>query len=142
MVCQLPAQDTSVLLLDEPTNHLDLRYKIEVLDLVHELAREHGVAVGLVLHDLDEAAAVADHVVVLCEGRVVAAGPAQEALEAGLLSDVYRIPIVTDIDPFTGLLRTRAVGRHAQRAQSGQAPSVKAHPVQAHPAHPQPAQTG
>ena len=130
------AQDTSVLLLDEPTNHLDLRYKIELLDLVHELAREHGVAVDLVLHDLDEAASVADHVVVLSEGRVAAAGPAHEALEAGLLSEVYRIPIVTDVDPLTGLLRTRAVGRHAQpvRTPPASTPSIQAQP--ARPAHP------
>lgn len=112
------AQDTSVLLLDEPTNHLDLRYKVEVLDLVHELAREHGIAVGLVLHDLDEAAAVADHVVVLSAGRVAASGPPAEALTAELLSDVYSIPIVTHTDPFTGLLRTRAVGRHSERAHA------------------------
>lgn len=109
------AQDTSVLLLDEPTNHLDLRYKVEIFDLVYDLARVHGVAVGLVLHDLDEAAALADHVVVLSEGRVVAAGPAHEALEAELLSKVYSIPIVTHADPFTGRLRTRAVGRHTDR---------------------------
>jgi len=109
------AQDTSVLLLDEPTNHLDLRYKVEIFDLVYELARVHGVAVGLVLHDLDEAAALADRVVVLSQGRIVAAGPAHEALEAELLSEVYSIPIVTHTDPLTGRLRTRAVGRHSDR---------------------------
>ncbi|MFE4196761.1 ABC transporter ATP-binding protein [Paenarthrobacter sp. NPDC056912] len=107
------AQDTSVLLLDEPTNHLDLRYKVEIFDLVYDLARIHGVAIGVVLHDLDEAAALADHVVVLSEGRIAAAGPAHEALDAALLSEVYSIPIVTHTDPLTGRLRTRAVGRHS-----------------------------
>ena len=68
------AQDTGVLLLDEPTNFLDLRYQVEILDLVRELADEHGVAVGVVLHDLDQAAAVADQVVLLHQGRVRAAG--------------------------------------------------------------------
>ena len=109
------AQDTSVLLLDEPTNHLDLRYKVEIFDLLHDLARVHGVAIGVVLHDLDEAAALADHVVVLSGGRIAAAGPASEALDADLLSDVYSIPIVTHTDPLTGRLRTRAVGRHSER---------------------------
>ncbi|SDW57515.1 iron complex transport system ATP-binding protein [Arthrobacter sp. cf158] len=107
------AQDTSVLLLDEPTNHLDLRYKVEIFDLVHDLARVHGVAIGVVLHDLDEAAALADHVVVLSAGRIAAAGPAHEALDAELLTEVYSIPIVTHTDPLTGRLRTRAVGRHS-----------------------------
>ncbi|MFJ4169569.1 ABC transporter ATP-binding protein [Paenarthrobacter sp. NPDC089714] len=108
------AQDTSVLLLDEPTNHLDLRYKVEIFDLVFDLARVHGVAVGVVLHDLDEAAALADQVVVLSKGRIAAAGPAHEALDPALLSEVYSIPIVTHTDPLTGRLRTRAVGRHSE----------------------------
>ena len=68
------AQDTAVLLLDEPINHLDLRYQVEVLELVRRLADEHGVAVGVVLHDLNQAAAVADHVVLLRSGVVQASG--------------------------------------------------------------------
>ena len=54
------AQETGVLLLDEPTNHLDLRYQVEILDLVRDLADDHDVAVGVVLHDLNQAATVAD----------------------------------------------------------------------------------
>ena len=68
------AQDTRVLLLDEPTTYLDLRYQVEILDLVRDLADDHGVAVGVVLHDLDQAAAVADQVVLLHRGRVRASG--------------------------------------------------------------------
>ena len=64
------AQDTGVLLLDEPTTFLDLRYQVEILDLVRDLADEHGVAVGIVLHDLNQAAAVADRVVLLHRGAV------------------------------------------------------------------------
>ena len=54
------AQDTGVLLLDEPTTFLDLRYQVEILDLIRDLADQHGVAVGVVLHDLDQAAADPD----------------------------------------------------------------------------------
>ncbi|MFE1734720.1 ABC transporter ATP-binding protein [Streptomyces bacillaris] len=64
------AQDTDVLLLDEPTTYLDLRYQVEFLDLVRDLADAHGVTVGVVLHDLDQAAAVADRVVLLSAGRM------------------------------------------------------------------------
>ena len=51
------AQQAGVLLLDEPTTYLDLRHQIEVLDVVRELATGHGIACGLVLHDLGQAAA-------------------------------------------------------------------------------------
>ncbi|MGP5227742.1 ABC transporter ATP-binding protein [Arthrobacter rhombi] len=107
------AQDTSILLLDEPTNHLDLRYQVEIFDLIHDLARDHQVAIGVVLHDLDEAADIADSIAVLSEGRILANAPAEQALESGLLSRVYGIDVVTHTDPFTGRLRTHALGKRA-----------------------------
>jgi iron-chelate-transporting ATPase len=109
------AQDTSILLLDEPTNHLDLRYQVELLDVIRDLADLHGVTVGLVLHDLDQAAAVADHVVLLNNGLVVAAGAPPEVLTADLLTNVYDIDIDVNRDPATGGLHIRPRGRHNSR---------------------------
>ena len=109
------AQRTDVLLLDEPTNHLDLRYQVEVLDLVRDLADDHAVAVGVVLHDLDQAAAVADQVVLLDHGHVRGAGAAGQVLTAALLSEVYGLPVDVTTDPRTGLLRTHPRGRHHTR---------------------------
>jgi iron complex transport system ATP-binding protein len=109
------AQDTGVLLLDEPTTYLDLRYQIELLDLIRDLADDHGIAVGVVLHDLDQAAAVADRVALLHEGRIVREGTPGDVLTPERLSDVYGIRVDVDTDPSTGRLRTRAVGRHHTR---------------------------
>ncbi|MEV7074381.1 ABC transporter ATP-binding protein [Streptomyces sp. NPDC093990] len=111
------AQDTGVLLLDEPTTYLDLRYQVELLDLIRDLADDHGIAVGVVLHDLDQAAAVADRVALLHAGRIVADGTPAEVLTADRLSDVYGIRVDVDTDPLTGRLRTRAVGRHHARTE-------------------------
>lgn len=115
------AQDTDVLLLDEPTTFLDLRYQVEVLDLIRELAEVHGVAVGVVLHDLDQAAAVADVIVLLDGGRVRAVGPPSEVFQSDLLSATYGITVEVHTDPVTGALRTRAVSRHdsARSARAG-----------------------
>jgi iron-chelate-transporting ATPase len=110
------AQDTGVLLLDEPTTYLDLRYQVELLDLVRDLATEHGVAVGVVLHDLNQAAAVADHVVVLHRGQVQASGPAARVLTSELLTEVYGIRVDVTTHPDSGRTRCEAVGRHAARA--------------------------
>ncbi|MEU6477539.1 ABC transporter ATP-binding protein [Streptomyces sp. NPDC047017] len=109
------AQETGVLLLDEPTTYLDLRYQIELLDLVRDLADDHRIAVGAVLHDLDQAAAVADRIVLLGTGRVVADGPPEDVLTPERLTAVYGIRIEVDTDPLTGRLRTRAIGRHHTR---------------------------
>lgn len=109
------AQETGVLLLDEPTTYLDLRYQVELLDLVRDLADDHGIAVGAVLHDLDQAAAVADRIVLLDTGRVVADGLPEDVLTARQLTATYGIRIEVDTDPLTGRLRTRALGRHHSR---------------------------
>ncbi|MFD7402304.1 ABC transporter ATP-binding protein [Streptomyces sp. NPDC059866] len=117
------AQETGVLLLDEPTTYLDLRYQIELLDLVRDLADEHGIAVGAVLHDLDQAAAVADRIVLLHKGRVVADGLPQDVLTPERLTDTYGIRVEVDTDPLTGRLRTRAIGRHHTRSERLTTPS-------------------
>jgi iron complex transport system ATP-binding protein len=109
------AQETGVLLLDEPTTYLDLRYQVELLDLIRDLADDHGIAVGVVLHDLDQTAAVADRVVLLHDGRIVADGEPAEVLTPERLTATYGIRIEVDTDPLTGHLRTRAVGRHHTR---------------------------
>ncbi len=109
------AQQTGVLLLDEPTNHLDLRYQIETLDLVRRLADEHDTAIGVVLHDLNHAAGVADHVVLLQHGQVRTSGSPSDVLTAEHLSEVYELPVVVSTDDETSLLRVEARGHHHRR---------------------------
>ncbi len=99
------AQDTGVLLLDEPTNHLDLRFQVEILDLVRELAEEHRTAIGIVLHDLNQASLVADEIVLLHQGDVRSRGAPQEVLTGPLLTEVYGLPIQSTVDPETGVVR-------------------------------------
>ncbi|WP_053205146.1 ABC transporter ATP-binding protein [Jiangella muralis] len=106
------AQDTGLLLLDEPTTFLDLRYQIEILDVVRELADDHGIGVGLVLHDLDQAAAIADRVLLLEGGTITADGAPHEVLTPENLSRAYGIRVDVDVDPVDGRISTRAVGRH------------------------------
>ncbi|AGZ41607.1 ABC transporter ATP-binding protein [Actinoplanes friuliensis] len=108
------AQDTGVVLLDEPTTFLDVRYQIETLDIVRDLADEHGVAVGVVLHDLDQAAAVADHVILLHQGRIRSTGRAADVLVADVLTEVYGVRIDVHVDD-DGRVRTQPVGRHTTR---------------------------
>lgn len=105
------AQDTEILLLDEPTTYLDMRHQVELLDLVRGLADHHGITVGVVLHDLNQAAALADQLVLLADGRVVAAGPPDAVLEAERLSRVYGLAVAVSRDPATGLLSVAPVRR-------------------------------
>lgn len=86
------AQDPRLLLLDEPSAHLDLANKRR---LVHLLRREagHGRTIVLTVHEPEFAAAVADIVVLLCAGRVLASGAPDEVMTAELLSETYGVPI-------------------------------------------------
>ena len=94
------AQDTPLVLLDEPTAALDLRHQEEVLTGARELCAQ-GRAVVVVLHDLMLAAAYADRVIVLRDGRVVADGVPVEVLTAETLTEVYDIPIRESRHPET-----------------------------------------
>ncbi|PVC90617.1 iron ABC transporter [Streptomyces sp. CS090A] len=112
------AQNTGVVLLDEPTNHLDLRYQIETLDLVRDLVQDHGIAVGIVLHDLDHAARVADTLVLMRSGRVHAAGPPADVLTGTNIGEVYGLRVEAGVDPRTGRVRIDPIGRHPAPATS------------------------
>lgn len=91
------AQQPRYLLLDEPTNHLDLRYQIELLTYARRQAAE-GVAVMLILHDLNLAARSCDSLVVLQGGHKVAEGAPALVLTADLIADVYgaRVRLLDD----------------------------------------------
>ncbi|WP_284250612.1 ABC transporter ATP-binding protein [Litorihabitans aurantiacus] len=81
------AQEPQVLLLDEPTNHLDVAAQLALLRLVAGLE----VTSVLVLHDLNQALRWCDHVVVLADGRVVAAGEPEEVLTPATIARVYGV---------------------------------------------------
>jgi iron complex transport system ATP-binding protein len=95
------AQEPRLLLLDEPTNHLDVRAQLSLLSLVRAQTAA-GVTAVAALHDLNIAAAYADTVIVLSEGRVVAAGPAASVLTAELIGDVYGVRADVLEHPRTG----------------------------------------
>lgn len=119
------AQQTDVLLLDEPTNHLDLRYQMEILELVRDLADTRGTALGVVLHDLEHAAAVADDVVLLRGGRVEAAGPPGDVLTSTRLTGVYGVPVEVTRDPNDGFLRIEALSAFHRRRVAAHPPTVR-----------------
>ncbi|KEF19751.1 iron-dicitrate transporter ATP-binding subunit [Streptomyces rimosus] len=84
------AQETPVVLLDEPTSALDIGHAVEVLDLVREVAAG-GRTIVMVVHDLAAAARYADTVVAMRSGRVVAAGPPREIIDAALVKELYGV---------------------------------------------------
>ncbi|WP_449277469.1 ABC transporter ATP-binding protein [Leucobacter sp. GX24907] len=95
------AQETPILLLDEPTTYLDISHQIDVLDLCVGLQRG-GRTLVAVLHDLNQAARYATHLIAVQDGRVVAHGPPHEVMTAELLDDVFGVSARILEDPETG----------------------------------------
>ena len=105
------AQDPEILLLDEPTTFLDVTHQIEVLDLLLERNRERGTTVVMVLHDLNLAARYADHLVVMCAGRIVANGTPAETLNADIVRNAFDLDATIVSDPVCGAPMVVPIGR-------------------------------
>ena len=112
------AQRTPVLLLDEPTTFLDLTHQVEVLDLLTDLNRERGTTVVMVLHDINLSARYADHIIAMRAGKVVAAGPPQEVIDADLVATVFDLDSDVITDPVSGTPLILPKGRHHVREAS------------------------
>lgn len=99
-----PPQDREprFLLLDEPVASLDLAYQQSVLRVARQQA-EAGCGVLASLHDPNLAAAHADRVLMLSEGRLLADGSPEEVLRPDLLERVYGLPLLALRHPVTGV---------------------------------------
>jgi iron complex transport system ATP-binding protein len=86
------AQEPELLLLDEPTAFLDLHHQVSLLERVRSRVRQ-GLAAVAVLHDPNLAAAFADQVLLLRDGRVLGQGPAPALLDAERLGTLYGLPL-------------------------------------------------
>ncbi len=105
-LCQLavahrPGDKASALLLDEPTASLDLAHQGIVLEEMRRQAAA-GRAVLAIVHDLNLASAYADEIVIMCRGRIAAAGSAADVLRDDLLSGVYGCRVRTNAPPANG----------------------------------------
>jgi iron complex transport system ATP-binding protein len=101
--------DPELLLLDEPAASLDLGAREELLILLGGYAQAPTTpAMVMVTHHVEEIPVGFTHVLLLREGRVVAAGPLDEALTADNLTEAFGVPITLTSDE----------GRYAARATS------------------------
>ena len=72
LIARALAQEAPVIVLDEPTAYLDVRYKLELLTILRQMAKQRGITVIMSLHELDMAQKICDRVLVV-NGETVAA---------------------------------------------------------------------
>lgn len=113
-LAQALAQGPELLLLDEPTSHLDLNHRLQVLDLVRELA-DGGLAVLGVFHDLDLAARYSDRLAVVADGGILRQGRPAEVITPELVREVFSVRAVVGTDAVTGAVAITPVVREQGR---------------------------
>jgi iron complex transport system ATP-binding protein len=108
------AQSPDLLLLDEPTASLDLAYQLEIASLLAGLNRARGVTLVLATHDLNLAAALCTHVVMIRAGSVLAEGATASVLTAAGVRELYGVEADVRFHPDAGHLTVVPIRRIAR----------------------------
>lgn len=88
-IAMILAQDTPYILLDEPLNNLDMRHSVEMMLLLDKLVKELKKTIVIVVHDINIAAAFADHIVAMKDGLIVAEGNPDQMIDKEVLDHVF-----------------------------------------------------
>lgn len=100
-VAMLLAQQSPTMLLDEPTTFLDIAHQYDLLRLFHGL-QQQGQTIVAVLHDLNQAARFADHMIMMRDGRIVASGDPSMIMTSERVAEVFGLDCTIISDPHSG----------------------------------------
>jgi iron complex transport system ATP-binding protein len=96
------AQSSGVLLLDEPTASLDLGYQLDISSLLARLNEERKVTMAISTHDLNLAASICRDLVLIRDGRLLAAGPTAGVLTPDNIQRLYDVEADVKVHDETG----------------------------------------
>ena len=88
-------QQADIMLLDEPVTGLDISHQVSIMGTVKRLAKERGISVVCVLHDLNLALAYCDDLVLLKKGEIFAKGAPKDVLTKPNIESVYGTAVNT-----------------------------------------------
>ncbi|MGB3763997.1 MAG: ABC transporter ATP-binding protein [Ornithinimicrobium sp.] len=100
-IAMVLAQETPLILLDEPATFLDIAHQIELLELCTQLHRD-GRTLVAVLHDINQAARYATHIIAMRDGAIQAQGSPTEVITAEGIQRVFGVRARVLDDPETG----------------------------------------
>ena len=102
IIARAIAQTPQIILMDEPTLHLDISMQFNALDLIQELAKEKGLTVIIVSHDLPMVARYCDRILMIHDHKIHAIGTPEEVLTPENMRVVFRLDAELLKDPKTG----------------------------------------
>ncbi len=91
MLARAICQEPEVLILDEPTSYLDIRYRLDILGRIRQLATDNDMAVIMSLHELDIAMRISDTVVAMGDGEVRRIGTPKDVFTEDFIRDLFGI---------------------------------------------------
>lgn len=86
-ICQEP----EIIVLDEPTSFLDVRYKLELLSILRNMAKKKGITVIMSLHEIDLAEKVADKIICVKGDRIAHCGKPETIFQEETIRELYGI---------------------------------------------------
>ena len=86
MLARAICQEPEIIVLDEPTAYLDIRHKIELLDILREMAQKKNITVIMSLHEIDLAMKISDYLLCVKGDTIEAFGPPMSFLRTTPLS--------------------------------------------------------
>lgn len=91
MLARAIAQEPEIIVLDEPTSFLDIRHKIELLEILNDMAKKQNITVVMSLHEIDLACKVSDKIVCVKGDHIAAYGRPDEIFSDEKINALYEI---------------------------------------------------
>lgn len=91
MLARAICQEPEVIVLDEPTAYLDIRHKIELLDILREMAHEKGITVIMSLHEIDLATKISDYLICVKGDEIAKFGAPEAIFQGNAIEQLYDI---------------------------------------------------
>ena len=122
MLARALCQQPDILVLDEPTSFLDIRYKLEFLSIIQEMARKDKLTVILSLHELDLAERISDKLLCIRGDRVDRFGTPEEIFAGDYIAKLYGMTIghydagtgEVELQPVSGVPRVFVIAGNGQ----------------------------
>lgn len=91
MLARAICQEPEIIVLDEPTSFLDIRHKIELLNILSEMAKERGITVIMSLHEIDLAYKISDKIICVAGDKISDFGTPDEIFTEERIARLYGI---------------------------------------------------